>query len=127
MNWLTEFLKQLPEIIKAASATQLSLAAAIVIAGAIVVMYLMRSVSAVWRLLAFIAWLIVALLVLWLIVDGSSNGAGCKVRVIGQEFEVVGYAVELDLGIIPASQPVETNLSIDPPTHSLPVGIGTGE
>lgn len=109
---IVELVKSLPEVIRAASATQLSLAAFLFLLGVGVVGYLMKRSPPGWRFASIVVWLIASLIVFALLVGLPSEQMSYLARVSGQEEMVQGTNFRLDFGGVAAGVRHETSLSI---------------
>jgi hypothetical protein len=111
MGWLTELIAHIPEILKAASVSDLSLAAFFFLVGAGLTVALMRTAPAALRLLAILIWLVASLLALLYFVHQKMPEAYVA-RIIGQDAEVRGSRADLDLGYVQANTPYEYRLNV---------------
>jgi uncharacterized membrane protein YjfL (UPF0719 family) len=114
MDALKELIKHTPEILKAASASDLSLAAFFFLLGVVLVIVLMRSAPTAWKMLAIVIWFAASLLTLLYFVHQKMPEPDFVVRIIGENTAVKGRVVDLDLGFIEADVQHQYSLNAAP-------------
>ncbi len=114
MDALKELIKHTPEILKAASASDLSLAAFFFLLGVVLVIFLMRSATAKWKLSAIVIWFAASLVTLLYFVHQKMPEPDFVVRLIGDNTSVKGRIVDLDLGFIAADVEHDYSLNVTP-------------
>jgi hypothetical protein len=112
MESLTELIKHTPEILKAASANDLALAVFFFLVGAVLVFQLPRNANSVGKLLAIIIWFGASLVALLYFVHQKMPEASYVTRILGQDTEVEGRSVDLDLGYVVTDVPHEYRLNV---------------
>lgn len=112
MEWLTALIKHAPEILKAASANDLALAAFFFLVGAVLVFALLRKAKSVVKLTAIIIWFGASLVALLYFVHQKMPEASYVTRILGQDTEVKGRSADLDLGYVVADVPHEYRLNV---------------
>jgi uncharacterized membrane protein YjfL (UPF0719 family) len=111
MEWLTELIKHTPEILKAASANDLALAAFFFLVGAVLIFGLLRNASSLVKLAAIVIWCAASLVALLYFVHQKMPPPDYVVRIIGQDTAVKGHVTDLNLGFIEAN--AEHRYSLD--------------
>jgi hypothetical protein len=111
MEWLTELIKHTPEILKAASANDLALAAFFFLVGAVLIFGLLRNANSAIKLLAIIIWFGASLTALLYFVHQKMPELYVT-RIVGQDTEVRESRADLDLGYVEASVPHEYRLNV---------------
>jgi hypothetical protein len=112
MEWLIELIKHTPEILKAASANDLALAAFFFLVGAVLIFVLLRSANSFVKLLAIVLWLAASLVALLYFVHQKIPDPDVIARMVGQDSSVKGHAADLDLGYIAADTEYEYRLKV---------------
>ena len=112
MEWLTELIKHTPEILKAASANDLALAAFFFLVGAVLIFGLLRSANSAVKLLAIIIWFGASLVALLYFVHQKMPESNYVARIVGQDTEVKGHGADLNLGYVEANAPHEYRLNV---------------
>lgn len=123
---LPALLKALPDVLKAASATELSLAAFFFLLGVVLIAYLMRDTKAGWRFGALALWFVAAV-ILFVLLVGLPKSAGYHVRVSGQDTDFLGTTFALDLGQVAAGQDKVIALEVRPDANQRSFRIASVE
>jgi hypothetical protein len=123
MEWLTELIKHTPEILKAASASDLSLAAFFFLVGAALIAVLLRSAPTAAKLIAIVVWLGASLVALLYFVHHKMVEPDYITRIVGQDTAVKGHAADLDLGLIQADAERVVQLNVRLEGNASPLRI----